>query len=195
MVIKIAIHGKANSGKDTLAKILAAKLESKTRHPGPGLKLAFADPIKEIAEIMFPQVPRDVWWGPSPLRSTVIDEAYDSDGNKLTARRLLTDLGKKGRKYNQNIWINAVLHKIKENLGFVVISDLRFKNEFAALKENNFFLIKLVRKSNISKSKDESEVDLDDVSNDNFDYLINNDKSLEDLNESIDDLVHFLTFN
>lgn len=97
-----------------------------------------------------------------------------------------------GRKQDENIWVNILLRDaIKQyNYGNVYISDVRFPNEFEALKKEGFILIKLVRESrelNETQKKHASETALDEE--DRWDYVIKNDGTKEELFEQLDKIV------
>lgn len=180
----IAINGKAGAGKNTVADLIkdhlysTLSLESKV--------FAFADPIKNIVLEMFPKTDPGDLWGASERRSKVIPGAFDEDGNLLTYRKLLLDLGKKGRNYNKDIWINATLENISTylsstNNSIAIITDLRFTNEFLKLKETDCFFIKIVRPNNQTKVEDISETDLDHLPDSSFDSVINNFSDLQRL--------------
>lgn len=186
MVIKIAIAGKAKSGKNTLASLLKDNLEKQLF---PCRIFAFADPIKKIAMKMFPLAERDWFWGPSENRNTIIPDAYNN-GNPLTCRQLLLDIGKFGRKYNPNIWVNSTMDDIdlfvqSSNINSVpnvpIVSDLRFKEEISALRKSDFYLIRIKRSKADAKINDISETDLDDISDSEFNEIIQNDDNIESL--------------
>ena len=65
-MIKIAISGKANSGKNTLAKLI--KQELKQQSINSCKFLAFADPIKKMSLIAFPDIPKKWLYGSSNYR-------------------------------------------------------------------------------------------------------------------------------
>ncbi|HVI40805.1 MAG TPA: hypothetical protein VM577_09105 [Anaerovoracaceae bacterium] len=185
---KIAIAGKANSGKNTIADLIGQQI-------GLTYKIfAFADPMKEMIMKMIPQTDREVLWGPSHLRMT------PTPNSELTYRHLLLDIGKLGRSYDPNIWINATIHMVQDyvdgSLGFrervALIADVRFKNELKAVKENDFLSIRVVRPNSVSTttSTDISEVDLDDVPDSEFDVVLTNDGTMEDLKAKIKDIVN-----
>lgn len=192
MIRKIALSGKANSGKSTIADILIKKL------PDQEIKIfAFADPMKEIVQIIFPDVPSNVLWGPSNLRNTIIHNALedynDPKSLRLTCRRALLDIGKFGRKYNTYAWINATISKVNFFLdnnknGIAIISDCRFKNELESIKKDDFFITRIVRENNLFNSTDISEIDLDDVPMTEFNHVLQNDK-LSDLEGKVDQLI------
>src|ERR1700744_2596093 len=101
-MIKISICGKMNSGKNTIANLLSGYIENYE-----GKIIAFADPIKEIIMTMFPWADRDCLYGSSDKRKSVIPNAFDNNGNPLTYRQSLNDIGTKGREYNPNHWIDV----------------------------------------------------------------------------------------
>lgn len=188
---KIAIAGKANSGKNTIAELIGKYSRCTYR------LFAFADPMKKMIMTMFPETKTDILWGPSHLRMTLIP-----NNSELTYRHLLLDIGKLGRGYDPNIWINATIHMVREFINFdpirpdmngrvALISDVRFKNELKAVKEDDFLLIRVVRPNAVSTttSTDVSEVDLDDVPNSEFDVILTNDGTMEDLQAKIKTIV------
>src|SRR5208283_2965011 len=113
---KIAISGKANTGKNTLANLLqdeTCKRDDKVyiaKHGIVGLKnfyaktMAFADPIKEIVMVMFPNANKECLYGPSKGRAELIPGAF-KNGEPVTYRQALFDIGTElGRGYNDKIW-------------------------------------------------------------------------------------------
>jgi dephospho-CoA kinase len=188
---KIAISGKANSGKDTIAKlflevynILYGKL--------PNFEFtSFADPIKEMAMLMFPRTKRKTLYGPSENRNKIIPGAF-KDGYPLTYRRLLQDLGTEiGRAYKEDIWLDALDYKLekaqKHNRDFFITQDVRFINEIKYLKDRNYILIRLKRNSSIiqSISNHASETEQDSISDNEFNFIIDNNGTIEDLKEKV----------
>lgn len=66
----VLLVGQANSGKDTIAKMMIEHRNASV--------LAFADPIKRLARFIF-DLKEEYLWGPSRTRNTVID-AFQDDG-------------------------------------------------------------------------------------------------------------------
>ncbi len=189
-MLKIAISGKARSGKDTVADLILQsyfeKHEQQTLNEFAAAKFAFANPIKKIILQMFPQTSKEVLWGPSENRSKLIPET------NITYRQLLLDIGKFGRNYNSNLWINSTFESIQEwsvnrKNSLIIISDLRFKEEFYHLKTQNYYLIRVIRPNNTYLTEqpvasiDISETNLDDLPNSEFNYVIVNDSDLNSL--------------
>lgn len=178
--LRIAISGKARTGKNTVADLIIKHLNLKESEYRIR---AFADPMKQIIEVMFPNASKECLYGASELRSNVIEDFYRSDDGKLlTYRTALTDIGKKARQYNQNIWVYN-FHKdllAHTHVHAYVASDLRFINEFNYLKEQDFYLIRVLR-DGTSVGTDVSETEQEQISDDKFDRVIHNDFSIETL--------------
>jgi hypothetical protein len=193
---KIAITGKANTGKNTLANLLYHECFEKDRDKLGGLGLqaysgkfmAFADPIKEIVMTMFPRASKECLYGPSHLRAEAIPGAF-KDGKPLTYRQALIDIGTEvGRKYSDTVWLENFDHrfdKLKTSLNIVVVTDVRFRNEFDHLKEKGFFQIRLYRDTGAPEIQHISETGQSSIRDDEFDYVLFNTKSLDELKEEV----------
>jgi hypothetical protein len=181
---KIAISGKANSGKNTVALLLVEKLKFKNSKEKI---VAIADPMKRIVKMMFPEASEECLYGPSELRSNIISDKFTDKSEKLlTHRQALIDLGAFGRQYNKNIWLNCLVQDANQSadINTYIASDVRFLNEFYYLKQAGFTMIRILR-NNCSKIDDPSELEQDKILNSEFDYIVNNNGSLDDLSEEI----------
>ena len=69
--------------------------------------------------------------------------AKDLFNMKKKDRKLLIDIGKKMREIDENVWINYTIKECKDYEN-IIIDDIRYLNEFNKLKEDGWFLIKLV---------------------------------------------------
>lgn len=181
---KIAICGKANTGKNTLAGLLIDEI--KAIGSNSYKCMAFADPIKEIVMTMFPRANRNCLYGPSQLRSESIPGAF-KDGKPLTYRQALIDVGTEvGRKYSDRIWLENFDHRYESVVSdLVIVTDVRFRNEFDHLKEKGFFQIRLYRDTGAPEIQHISETGQASIRDDEFDYVLFNNKSLEDLKEEV----------
>lgn len=178
-MIKIAITGKKNSGKNTLTNLILNQYNNKSYKI-----FAFADPIKEIIKIMFPWADNDCLYGPSYKREFFIPNAMKND-KPLSYRQAIIDIGMQGRSYNSNHWVDIIDIRMKQiNSDIVIVSDLRFANEFEYLRKENFKIIKIIR-SNKDILNHVSETDLDSFNDNLFDYIIYNNKNLSDLEEEV----------
>jgi len=175
---KIAICGKQNTGKNTLANLLGNLIAYKSKRDTE--IIAFADPIKEMIMKMFPLAESKCLWGPSGWRSNIIPNATDKKGNPLTYRQALIDIGSLGRQYNPDTWIytfDARTQNLQKEL--LVCPDVRFVNEYEYLKKNDFLVVKIVRDT-ISKSTDATETAQDQIKDEQFDYILNNNSTIND---------------
>jgi hypothetical protein len=185
---KIAICGKANTGKNTLSQMFKEYMGSHHKV----MTMAFADPIKHIIKTMFPQVPRKHLFGSSKHRNQIIPGAI-KDGNPLTIRQALIDIGTGlGRSYQESLWINNFhlrLNKIiKKNYQMVIVTDVRFVNEFKYLQSEGFYLIKLTR-DNETKINHISETNQDLIPGEEFNNIIINNGSLEELSQKVKEIM------
>jgi hypothetical protein len=188
---KIAITGKANSGKNTVSKLLTASLLAKSKYRTDAHYIAFADPIKKMIRLSFPQVPRKWLYGSSKYRTEIIPGAF-KDGKPLTVRQLLIDLGNDfGRKYKSDLWICNFDHSLakleKKNPAAIIVTDCRFRNEFDHLKELGFCQIRLLRDSH-TKINDISETNQDTIRDDEYDFVIHNNDTLESLKARVQEI-------
>lgn len=118
---------------------------------------------------------------------------YANELRQMTVREFLQKLGTEGlrRGLHSNVWVNALMADYKGQDVFRsinpaepwlfpnwVITDTRFRNEAAAIKERDGYVIRVNRKNIKPVNNHPSEIDLDDYE---FDYVINNDS--DDLNE------------
>jgi len=189
-LIKIAICGRANSGKNTIAQILAHRL---CDHPKEYAMLAFADPIKEMAMIMFPWADPECLYGASHLRNNTIPYAKNEFGEPLTYRQALIDIGTQGRRYKPDIWVDVMDHRIqkmplKEQEGIekrlLLITDLRFVNEMDYLVRKGFFVIKVLRDTPLLINHG-TETEQEKIPENDFDFILENNADLETLRNKV----------
>ena len=191
-MLKIAVSGKAKSGKDTFSNLLMSSLINNIGESFNGARsFSFADPIKKIIKIMFPKTKNKYLYGPSEYRETVIPGAF-FNGQPLTYRILLQNLGTEvAQGYKKDIWLDALDTKLKKaekkDISLFVITDLRFLHEYNYLRNNNFVIIRVLRK-NINTMVHKSETEQDILKNTDFDYVIDNNGSIEDLKIKIQNL-------
>lgn len=194
---KIAITGKANSGKSTVGKFIIKELRKQVKDkPYISCKyIAFADPIKAMIRLMFPTLPEKYLTGASSLRSSVIPGAF-TNGKPLTVRQLHLDLGTAvGRTYKGTIWLDTFDYAFEKakHKDVVIVSDVRFKNEFDHLKKLGFYQIRLLRddpNDTLVQSNHVSEVEQDIIRDDEFDFVLRNNGTLKDLKNEVVKIVN-----
>lgn len=197
---KIALFGKANSGKDTAAKLIGRSLEievnGQTARDGRYELMAFATPIKRMLELMFPWADKECLYGPSHLRNEILPGSLDRSGHSLTYRQALIDLGKLGRSYNEDHWVE-VFASTEKNLptnysgsndfckcAAHIATDGRYRNEFDFLRANGYTIIRINRKTNIIID-DTSETAQDAIKDSEFDVVLDNNGTLQNLQDKI----------
>lgn len=171
----IGLSGYARSGKDTAADRLVNQ-HMFTRY-------SFAAPMKEAMYKLNPIVHSD---SIGNFRYKDLVDTYGLDvakENTPEIRRLLQVFGTEvGRDmFGINFWVDLALNSIKEDNA--VISDVRFKNEADAIKSIGGQVWRINRNGVGPVTNHSSELDLDNY---NFDYIIDNDYSVVDLNDVVD---------
>lgn len=188
----VGITGKQNSGKDTLAYAFIKQ---------DFLKMAFADPLKDVVHRMF-RIPTSVLWGPSENRDP-------------QTRRILQTLGTDyARGIDPDIWIKRTMERIRtaatdgrdvlercvipseDKELRIVVPDVRFRNEADALKSfaPDTILIRVHRPdSEKGKSKEScdhaSETEMDTIPPEMYLHTLHNIGTLEDFTDAADELV------
>jgi hypothetical protein len=153
---------KSRSGKDTSCDYLVSKYGF--------VKISFAETLYDISRQVQSMLDKPVEKNPTLLQS-------------------LADTIK--RVYGNNIFVNIVDKKIINYLSqgiSVVISDVRHNEEFDMIRSHSGILIDINRKDRpIDRDPTHiSEIQLDDAS---WDYVVNNNSSIDDLHESLDKIL------
>lgn len=205
----IGLGHKKQVGKDTVAKILryitwekengfivdekyiAQELQKSYAEEFNNIKwitMSFADKLKEVASIVF-DIRKECWNDPLVKASLV-------SNYNLTGREILQKIGESFRKeISPDIWVNSLFSSydslnyrersgdiIKPNL---IITDVRMPNEAQAIKNRGGILIKINKETGY-KDSHISETALDDY--DGWDYVIDNNGTLEELIDKVEEL-------
>jgi hypothetical protein len=119
--------GGAHSGKDSVAKILID--DGWTR-------VAFADPVREMALAIDPLVPIE-YSHTVRLSQVVKDRGWESSKKIVEVRRLLQVIGTDAVRdmLGEDTWLDIAFDKIDKADSPVVVTDVRFENEAQALRE------------------------------------------------------------
>lgn len=174
-MVLIGLLGRKRAGKDTLADILTSKYGFH--------QLVLADPLKEACRALFDfndeqlygdlKETVDTDWGITPRKAF---QYVGTDMIRHKFHELIPDI-------QDNFWIKRLFVRYKklqkihgENVD-VVVSDLRFQNEVDEIYKYGGIVIKIERADNINNDDHVSEILIDKI--DSYDYLINNDSSLD----------------
>lgn len=197
----IGVTGLAGSGKDAVADVLVRDFGF--------ARVAFADPMKRFCLEMFGWSAATLW-GPSEARNKEdvryvymrrgalgsmcvewtedghrIDEPNPSKDLYLTPRYALQKLGDWGRECYPDIWVDRCLKTCYEVLyrqKGVVIPDVRFNNEAAAIRKVGGKIWSIRRPSADRLSGDAgAHVSERGIDSDLIDVHITNDGTLEQL--------------
>jgi hypothetical protein len=188
----IGLCGNQGSGKDTVANILVSEYGF--------IKLTFASTLKDIVAILF-SWQRDLLEGLTEESRLWRETTDDFWSEKLsipsfTPRKALQMIGTDLFRihFNNDIWTNIVENKIgvmlKNNPNTnIVISDCRFTNEFNLIKQfTDSHIIMILREKNISTNKIYHSSETEWV-NYNFDAILQNDNSIDDLKSNLKSLL------
>jgi len=117
-------------------------------------------------------------------------EGIKATSQLLTPRLVLQLLGTEGGRdvIHPNIWVNATLSDLTEK-DRVIITDTRFPNEVEGIKRKWGIVVRIIRPSIVSTSTHPSETSLNDYKD--WDYLIINDGTLEQLQEKVKTMLYY----
>lgn len=179
----IGLLGKARSGKDTFAIMLAEELFELTRQRY--VLMAFAHELKIKVQRDF-DLSYDQLWGDEKekqdLRYAKRLKGFSSNPmDYWTPREVLQKYGEFYRSIDYNFWVNHLFEIIDDKeYKNVIITDVRYTNEADTVMGKGGSLIKIIRDmdNNIHGQTHISEVELDDC---NTGLIVENDKTLKDL--------------
>lgn len=206
----IGVSGKARSGKDTFAEMLARELQEQTGQSY--VLMAYAHELKLKVQKDF-DLSYEQLWGDEKER---YDLRYSkdrgvlpfcagsrSDGKGLealeerkhwTAREIMQAYGQFFRTINYDFWVDYLFNVIEEKeYKNVIITDLRHVNEVDAVVDKGGFHIRVEREEDEATHNKQhiSETALDDGHR--IDFTVKNYGTLDDLKETAKTVVRFLT--
>jgi hypothetical protein len=184
VVHNIGLIGKARSGKDSAALHLV-----RTRHY---TRLAFADPLKEMALSINPYIPTG--YGVTVRLSALIADVgweYAKD-TYPEVRRILQHTGQSIRDQDEDYWVNVMRRKLSNAEAWnlpVVVTDVRYANEADMLRSRGFRLVRIVRPTGTAMTMSEMRAAMHDSENALNDYpadvTVTNAGTLHDLYEEL----------
>jgi len=166
----IGLTGYAQSGKDTVAKILVEQY-------GYG-RIAFADPIKTLVYKANPIVGL-VANEPIYLRHLVDTVGWEEAKKNSEVRRLLQEIGVGAREsLDDTVWVVAALRQMDDVTKNYVVTDVRFENEALQIKSVGGQIWRVKRPGVGAVNSHVSEHSMDDYK---VDQIFANNGTLEDL--------------
>jgi len=205
----LGISGKARSGKDTFAKMLAYELQKQTGRAY--VLLGFAHELKIRAQKDFDLSYEQLWGNeketydfryPKVRGALPFCAGNRDDGKGLevleerqhwTSREILQDYGQFFRTIDSNFWVKELFKTIEEKeYKNVIITDLRHVNEVDTVVDRGGYHIRVERedKDTVHNEQHISETALD--GGHKVDFIVKNYGTLEDLKSTVKTVVRFL---
>jgi hypothetical protein len=187
----IGLNGRMQSGKDTTAQILMGLFENVER-------VSFAEKLKASASASI-GITRDQLEA-LKLRGEIRVVLFNEDGTEeiiktISGRQYLQYRGTEGGRdiFGEDIWVESALDTPVTDGTILVVTDMRFPNEIAGVLERGGIAVKIRREEADSKPiLHPSEQTLPD---DQFDYFLDNNGSLNDLFVNVIDMVDWIKAN
>lgn len=167
----VGLWGYAGSGKDTAAEALVADGWRRD---------AFADRMRTALYALNPKVV-----GSARVSDLVADFGWDRAKREcLEVRELLQRFGTEaGRSVlGENVWVDALMRNVQPGER-VVVTDMRFPNELAAIRGAGGLTVAILRRDYGPVNGHVSETALADLGL--FDVVLENDGTVADLHEQI----------
>jgi len=174
----IGIIGPARSGKDTIANFLVKDYDFQ--------KMSFADPIREALVALDPIVSfNGTHTHLSQLIDTLTWDEIKAGSPEIRGllQRMGTEVGQ--RMFGKNLWVDMTF-KNASGIKDLVIPDVRFLHEVAAIKNRGGIIIR-VTKPNIGPAN--SHVSEHQLANYEADYVIGNRGTLHQLSAKVNILM------
>jgi len=198
----IGVSGKARSGKNTFAEMLAAEL-NKEAYP-PYVMMGFANELKLRCQEAFDLTWEQLWGEDKEVPdkryiklqgtgSHFGDSNLPFNSTYWTAREIMQDFGAFYRSIDNGFWVKNLFKVIEEKeYTNVIITDVRYINEADFVIDNGGFVIRINRenKDDVHNMQHPSEVELDEYNR--FDFTVINNWTLEELKVSASEVAKFL---
>jgi len=184
----LGIAGKKGSGKDTLADYFVREAQFN--------KVAYADTLKHMVNWLF-DIPLDVLWGPSEKRDT-------------RTRTILQEFGTDfARKHDPDVWIRLFNKRVcgrylpgeDESPCYIVVPDVRFPEEIHNLENNYTTRMVLIKRPGVENDtadtthQHSTETLIDTFPENQFDYILNNIGTREQLIQMAQTLSQIITWD
>ena len=186
----IGLVGLIGSGKDTVAERLVTHHGYKRDSFAKSLKDAVSSMFNWDRELLEGNTSESREWREQP------DKFWSEKmGKEVTPRWVLQYFGTEVMRQGMYdaIWVDSVIGRYKGDK--TVISDTRFQNEIKTIKAHSGKIL-LVKRGELPTREEmqnngshQSEWDW---MGSNFDYIIENNSSLEELNANVDQVIHQL---
>lgn len=172
----VGFGGYARSGKDTAASILASERGYEV--------VGFADPMRQMARAINPIVAAEGSIQITRFNDAIEELGYDAAKSAYPEfRRFLQVLGTEAGRdiLGKNVWVDTALGDMIPGVDYA-LSDTRFPNELAAIREAQGISI-WVSRPGVGPINDHASDN--SLGPEDFDTVVENDGSIEDLAERV----------
>ncbi len=178
----IGLSGYGGSGKDAVANYLV-------EHHGFG-RVAFADPLKAVLYDLNPIIGDSNGRGPSQRLAPLVDElGWEAVKRIAEGRALPQRLGEAMRdNVYEDVWVDVAMLRAL-TLARCAISDCRYPNEYAAIKDHGGCIVRVMRPGVAAVNAHISETAIDHLPEC---YRIDNNGTLEELGDKVDEMLEKL---
>ena len=196
----IGISGKARSGKDTFAEMLATDF-NKGSYP-PYVMMAFANELKLRCQAAFDLTWEQLWGEDKEIpderytKQIVTFTGCTDDNFEIiywTAREIMQNYGAFYRTIDNEFWVKNLFRVIEDKeYTNVIITDVRYTNEANYILDNGGYVIRVERenKDTVHNEQHPSEIELDEYNR--FDFTIVNNWTLDHLKLAASECADFL---
>jgi hypothetical protein len=172
----ISLSGKMRSGKNTVAEYINALQGSIYTYK------SFAFKVKQIASMLTG----------IPVQMLELQDVKQSklgpEWDHMTVREMLQKIGTDCMRDNlhKDVWVNGLFSDYSKGDSKWIITDVRFPNEFERVKQIGGVVIRIIRpQSELLLNEHESETAMDHIAFNEYDAVIYNDGTIEDLIQKI----------
>lgn len=195
----IGITGKARTGKDTFANMLAEELYNATGRRF--VLVAYAHELKLRVQRDFDLSYEQLWGDEkeTPDRRYFKNMRHEDDPEPCwTAREILQAYGQFFRTIDNDFWVNNLFRVVEEKeYDNIIVTDVRHPNEADPIVDRGGKIIKVVSdrtdKEKIHGSQHISETAMDNY--DKVDFEVRNDGGLDELRKTAVQVVKFILGN
>jgi hypothetical protein len=182
----IGISGRMQVGKSTLAEMLRTGFKEK-KGIEFGIK-SFADILKEMTCVLLKCTRADL--ENAEFKEKVIMQSPDGE---ITPRKVMQLLGTEfGRKLiHHDLWVDTTLQGYTESDNWI-IPDVRFPNEFRGVSKRGGFNIRIYRYTGLDAFH-ESELAMNHIKDHEFQWVIHNNDTLDELKEHADAIIKMVS--
>lgn len=189
----LGVCGKARSGKDTFAEILAEEIFNSVKKRF--VLMAYANELKNRVQKDFDLSYEQLWGNAKEIPDKRYPKDKDSNESFWTSREIMQNYGEFYRSIDYHFWVNNLFRVIdSKEYNNVIITDVRHPNEADPIINRGGSIIRVTsnreNKEQVHGTNHISEIAMDNY--DKVDFHVTNDGSIEDLRLTAQQVVKFI---